>query len=123
MINKKYISAQLILLAIALISGYFIDVTSYLYFCISALFLAIISFIFYLISTYSVKFNKDHFFLIAISTAFIFKVIMATLFFAIIKKQYYFTKPWAAYYFVFYIIFSFVASIFISQKPTIKFQK
>ena len=117
MINKKYISAQLIILVIALVSGYIIDASNYFYFCLSALFLSLISILFYLISTFSVKFNKDHFFLMAISSAFILKVLLAILFFAIIKKQYFFTKPWAAYYFVYYIVYSFIASIFISQKP------
>jgi hypothetical protein len=72
--------------------------------------------LFYLGSQLSIVFNKDHFFLLAVSASFFIKIISSIAFFSYVKKNLFFTKPWAAHFFVTYIVFSFVASIFINNK-------
>lgn len=119
MINKKYLLALSGLLVLSLISGLLIDQAHFKFFVLSTLVLSAITFLFYFGSKFSLIFEKNYVFLLLVASGFFIKIIVTILFFVFMKKNYFYTRAWAAHYFVFYNLFSFTASIFISNKKEI----
>lgn len=122
MINKKYLLLVLCIMTIALLIGYLIESIHFKFYLFSSIALSTITFLFYISSRFSLRFQKDAFFVFVVATAFFIKILLTIIFFAWIKNQYFFSKLWAAHYFVLYVVLSFIASLFISNKPTNEFK-